>query len=49
MLYEVITHDIGVSATFRYFTDIEYLSDFENKYLSDYKYFTALYKAKGVT
>ncbi len=41
-------HDIGVSATFRYFTDIEYLSDFENKYLSDYKYFTALYKAKGV-
>ncbi len=40
-------HDIGVSATVEYFTNIDSLKSFRNSYLKDSKYFTAIFKVKG--
>lgn len=40
-------HDIGVSATAEYFTNKDSIQHFENNYLNNKKYFTAIFKVKG--
>jgi hypothetical protein len=40
-------HDIGVSATADYFTNLDSIEKFEKTHLNNKKYFTALYKVKG--
>lgn len=40
-------HDIGVTSTVEYFTEIDSLKNFQNKYLNNNKYFTALFLADG--
>ncbi|MCL7762527.1 hypothetical protein MPF19_03805 [Polaribacter sp. Z014] len=41
-------HDIGVSATVAYFTNIDSITKFENTYLKEQHHFTAIFKVKGV-
>ncbi|PWJ37926.1 hypothetical protein [Sediminitomix flava] len=40
-------HDIGVMATVEYFTNLDSLTSFENRYLKEDDCFTAIYKVKG--
>ncbi|WP_075601984.1 hypothetical protein [Saccharicrinis aurantiacus] len=40
-------HDMGASATIRYFTNFDSIKVFTQKYLQDKSYFTAIYKATG--
>lgn len=40
-------HDIGVMASVEYFTNIDSIQSFTNKYLKNKPYFTAIYKTKG--
>lgn len=40
-------HDIGVSATVDYFTNVDSVRSFERKYLEGKKYFTAVFNVKG--
>lgn len=41
-------HDIGVTATLEYFTNVDSLKAFQKKYLQDEKYFTVIFKVKGI-
>ena len=41
-------HDIGVSATVAYFTNLDSVSKFEKTHLKNHNHFTALYKVKGL-
>ncbi|WP_139956951.1 helix-turn-helix domain-containing protein [Flavicella sediminum] len=41
-------HDIGVSATVAYFTNLDSIAQFEKKYLPKHQHFTAIYKVKGL-
>ncbi|GAA4237988.1 hypothetical protein GCM10022291_26720 [Postechiella marina] len=40
-------HDIGVSGTVEYFTNLDSLTAFKNKHLKNSEYFTAIFKVKG--
>ena len=40
-------HDIGVSATVEYFTNLDSLQKFHNTYLKKHKFFTAIFRVKG--
>lgn len=40
-------HDIGVSATIEFFTNLDSLEMFKNKYLKNRQHFTAIFKVKG--
>ncbi|WP_282123304.1 hypothetical protein [Algibacter mikhailovii] len=40
-------HDIGVSATAEYFTNVDSISHFSQKYLKTHEHFTAVFKVKG--
>ncbi|WP_343329642.1 hypothetical protein [Polaribacter staleyi] len=41
-------HDIGVSATVAYFTNMDSITKFESTYLKEQHHFTAIFKVKGV-
>ena len=41
-------HDIGVTSAVEYFTEIDSLKNFQNNYLHDSKYFTAIFIADGI-